>query len=79
VLVFQGTKSEPVQQLPVARECVAVDPRHSRALEVVALQVEDASGTASRMGSIGPRQHLADKQDFPFDGIRGQMSLPRRK
>jgi hypothetical protein len=35
------------------------------------------SRTASRIGSAGPRQHLADEQDFPFDGIGGQMSLPR--
>ena len=48
-----------------SRECVAVDPRHSPALNVVALQVEDASGTPRRMGSIGPCRHLADEQDFP--------------
>ena len=28
------------------------------------------------MGSIGLCRHLANEQDFPFDGICGQMSLP---
>lgn len=77
--LFQRTKPEPVEQVPVVGKCAAVDSRHSPALNIVALQIEDASGAASRMGFIGSCRHLPDEQDFPFDGIRDQMSLPRGK
>src|SRR3954451_14197747 len=35
--LFHGTKAEPVHQVAVFRKCVGVDPRHSPALDVVAL------------------------------------------
>ena len=67
--LFQRAKAEPMQQVAVIRNRIAVDPRKPAAFDVVAFQVEDASNTSRWMGSLGPCRNLADKQHFPTGGI----------